>query len=82
MGFLIVIVTCTGITSLRILLGPTVWDRLLAFNLVLNKVLMVIVLYAVVIDQSFILDIALTYALLGFISTLFIAKFIRDKGRI
>jgi multicomponent Na+:H+ antiporter subunit F len=77
-----VIVFCICLTAARILIGPTVWDRLYAFNLLLTKVLMLIVLYALIYDKGFLLDIALTYALLGFISTLFIANFIKDKGRI
>ena len=70
------------ITALRIYIGPTVWDRLLGFNLVLSKILMLIVLYSVVMEKSYLLDIALTYALIGFVSTLFIARFLKDRGKI
>lgn len=70
------------ITALRIYIGPTVWDRLLGFNLVLSKILMLIVLYSVVMEKNYLLDIALTYALIGFVSTLFIARFLKDRGKI
>jgi len=70
------------VTALRIYIGPTVWDRLLGFNLVLSKTLMLIVLFAVILEKNYLLDIALTYALIGFISTLFIARFLKDRGKI
>jgi len=70
------------LTSLRIIIGPTVWDRLLGFNLMSSKLIMLIVICAIIFEKNFLLDIALTYALLGFVSTLFIARFVRDRGRI
>lgn len=69
-------------TAVRILIGPTVWDRLLGFNLLSSKIIMIIVMCAIIFEKNYLLDIALTYALLGFISTLFIARFIKDKGKI
>ncbi len=70
------------LTSVRIIIGPTVWDRLLGFNLMSSKLIMLIVMCAIIFEKNFLLDIALTYALLGFVSTLFIARFVRDRGRI
>ncbi len=70
------------IMALRIFLGPTVWDRLLGFNLLLSKILMLIVLFSIIFEKSYLLDIAITYALIGFVSTLFIARFLKDGGKI
>ncbi len=69
-------------TSLRIILGPTIWDRLLGLNLFTSKVIMLIVLFALMREKSYLLDIALVYTLLGFISIVVIAKFIQEKGKI
>ncbi len=69
-------------TTVKILVGPTVWDRLLAFNLLSSKLIMIIVMCAIIFEKHYLLDIAITYALLGFVSTLFIARFVKDKGRI
>lgn len=68
--------------TIRILIGPTVWDRLLAFNLLSSKLIMIIVMCAIIFEKHYLLDIAITYALLGFVSTLFIARFVKDRGRI
>lgn len=70
------------ITAIRIIIGPTTWDRLLGYNLVMAKILMLIVLFSIILEKSYLLDIAITYSLIGFISTLFIAKFVKDRGKI
>jgi len=69
-------------TSIRILIGPTVWDRLLAFNLLSSKLIVIIMMCAIIFEKHYLLDIAITYALLGFVSILFIARFVKDRGRI
>jgi multicomponent Na+:H+ antiporter subunit F len=65
---------------IRILFGPTVWDRLLGMSLISSKIIVAIVIVAVIIDRSFLMDIAIIYSLLGFISSVLIARFIEKKG--
>lgn len=77
-----VLAAAAMLTAIRILIGPTIWDRLLGFNLLSSKLIMIIVVCAIIFERNFLLDIALTYALLGFVSTIFIARFVRDRGRI
>jgi multicomponent Na+:H+ antiporter subunit F len=77
-----ILAAATVFTVIRILIGPSVWDRLLGFNLMSSKLLMIIIMCAILFEKNFLLDIALTYALLGFVSTLFIARFVRDRGKI
>lgn len=69
-------------TIARIIVGPSVWDRILGFNLFSAKFIMIIVLYAIVNNQPTYIDIALVYVLLGFISIVFITRFIQRKGNI
>jgi multicomponent Na+:H+ antiporter subunit F len=61
-------------------MGPTIWDRLLSFNLISSKVVMLIVAFALFTEKTYILDIALTFTLFSFISTVLIARFIRERG--
>lgn len=77
-----ILVAATLLTAVRILIGPTLWDRLIGFNLMSSKMIMIIVMCAIIFEKNFLLDIALTYALIGFVSTLFIARFVRDRGKI
>lgn len=62
--------------------GPTIWDRLLGMNMISSKLILCIILFAVFSDLSYLIDIAMVYALIGFIGTVFIALFIRQRGRI
>lgn len=70
------------LTLLRVLLGPSVWDRILAFNLFTAKFLLILLILDTITGQSYLLDIAFVYVLLGFISVVFIARFIQRKGKI
>jgi multicomponent Na+:H+ antiporter subunit F len=64
-----------ALAIVRALLGPTVYDRLLAANTFgTNTVLMISVLSFASGRQGFI-DLALTYALINFIGTIAVLKF-------
>lgn len=69
-------------TALRVFLGPTVWDRLLGFNLITTKIVIGIVLFALITETPYLLDVALVYSLVGFVATVLIARFIERKDRI
>lgn len=64
----------------KMIAGPTVFDRLLAFNILSSKVVMAMVVYALSTSQGYMLDIAITYTLLSFVSTVLISRFVRTKG--
>jgi len=63
----------------RVVRGPSIWDRLLALNLISTKLLLIIILFASSQDTAYLLDLAIIYALLGFIGTIFIALFISER---
>lgn len=69
-------------SMIRILIGPTIWDRLLGMNLVTTKIVMSIAVLAVLIDRSFLIDVAIVYSLLGFIASILISRFIEKKGQV
>ena len=62
----------------RVLRGPSVWDRLLGMNLVSAKTIVIIVIVASAGESDFLLDLSIVYALLGFISVIFIALFLLE----
>ncbi|MFP4508764.1 MAG: monovalent cation/H+ antiporter complex subunit F [Spirochaetota bacterium] len=70
------------LSMIRILIGPTIWDRLLGMNLVTTKIVMSVAVFAVLIDRSFLIDIAIVYSLLGFIASILISRFIEKKGQV
>ncbi len=63
----------------RAYVGPTTSDRVISINIITTKVTVLIVLLAVVTDQHMFVDVALIYAMMGFIATVSVAKYI-DHG--
>ena len=66
----------------RVLIGPTVWDRMLGFALFSSKVIIMAVMIGIIIDRSFMVDVALIYGVLGFIGTIMLSRFIERRGDI
>ncbi|MBN2491269.1 MAG: pH regulation protein F [Planctomycetes bacterium] len=60
----------------RALLGPTAFDRILATNALGTKTVILVSLLGFVYERPDFLDIALVYALINFLATLAILKFI------
>ena len=79
MIFLVFLFACLPFYFSRVISGPSVWDRLHALNLITVKVLLFIVLYASHLNASYLLDIAIVFALLGFISIVFTALFFLNR---
>ena len=61
----------------RAILGPTIYDRILAVNLFGTKALLLIAIMGFLTERPEFLDIALVYALINFIATIAIMKFFR-----
>jgi multicomponent Na+:H+ antiporter subunit F len=58
-----------------------VWTRLLLLNLISAKVLLVLVLYAVYEQNGMLLDIALTYGIISFLTMTLFSKFVIAGGK-
>lgn len=82
-GTIMVILSLAGLFLLVIVVrGPKIWDRILATNLFSSIVILLIMLYATAQNFAYLLDIVILYALLGFLSIVFIARFIQGRGKI
>jgi len=60
---------------IRVFIGPTTPDRLVALNLVAAQVLAILVIVAVKEDLSIYLDVALVYDIFGFVGLLAVTRF-------
>jgi len=60
----------------RALLGPNVYDRILAMNSVGTKVVLFIALYGFITERPDFVDLALLYALLNTLGTVAVLKFV------
>ena len=76
-GMMVILFLC----FIRLLRGPSIWDRLLGMNIVATKIVIIIIVYASIYDTAFLLDFAIIYALSGFIGTIYIALFFADRKR-
>ncbi len=63
----------------RTLKGPTIFDRILGANMIGTKAVMVLCLLGFLQGRSGFLDIALLYALINFIGTIAILKFVEFR---
>ncbi|HDD60572.1 MAG: cation:proton antiporter [Aquificota bacterium] len=72
-GFLILL------ASLRAVLGPTLPDRVVSLDTINTLVVAAMVTLAVAFKQIIYVDIAIVYALLSFITTLYIARYMESK---
>ena len=61
----------------RALLGPTVYDRILSVNSVGTLTVVLIALLGFLTERPEFLDIALVYALINFIGTIAVTKYVK-----
>ena len=67
----------------RIIVGPTVIDRIVAVNVIGTKSIVLIVLMGIIFDRlAMFVDIAIGYGLLNFIASLAAAKYFKKHQRI
>lgn len=71
----IAVLITMGLTLMRALMGPTLFDRLLAVNSFGTKTVMLIAVYGFMTGRPDFLDIALVYALINFLGTVAVLKF-------
>lgn len=62
----------------RAFMGPTIYDRILAINMVGTKTVLLIAVFAVLSGRTDMIDVALTYALINFIGVVAVLKFVEQ----
>jgi len=71
------IMICAFLAILRVLLGPTVPDRVVGVDTLNTLVVAGMVLLGAAYDRTIYIDIAIVYALLSYIGTLIIARYLQ-----
>ncbi|MCK7487727.1 MAG: monovalent cation/H+ antiporter complex subunit F [Bacillus subtilis] len=77
----IVLLLLTFVGLYRTIVGPTAPDRIVAINMITTKVTTMIVMVALLTSQDSYVSVALVYALIGFIASIGLAKFLM-KGKL
>jgi len=70
---------CIIVVLVRLFLGPTVPDRLVGLDTLNTLIIVSMVILGAAYNEVIYIDVAIVYALLSFVTTLFIAKYI-EKG--
>ncbi len=66
---------------LRLLRGPSLPDRVVAFDLMTSVAVGIIVLYAIATKETVFLDVAVVLALISFLGTIAFARYLEQRGR-
>ena len=69
-----------GLALARAVIGPSVYDRVLAMNMFGTKTVLLLAVVAFMLGRPDFLDLALTYALINFIGVLAVLEFFRDRA--
>jgi len=64
------------ISCIRAILGPTAPDRLVALDTINTLVVAAMIILGVAYREVIYIDVAIVYALLSFVATLYIAKYL------
>ena len=75
----IVVTVCIIIAVAKVFIGPGAPTRLVAFDTVNTLVVALMVVLAILFKQVIFVDVAIVYAVLSFIMTLYVARFIEGK---
>ena len=76
----IAILITMALALIRALLGPTVYDRVLAVNMFGTKTVLLLSVIAFLAGRPDFLDLALAYALINFIGVLAVLNFYRSRA--
>lgn len=73
---------------IRAIIGPTIADRVVAVNMMGTMVMVIIAILALMLNEGYLVDICLIYAMLSFLAVVVLTKVYtgvylerRDKGR-
>jgi multicomponent Na+:H+ antiporter subunit F len=62
----------------RVIVGPTTPDRVVALDTVGTNVVAIAVLYALLTGQAFFVDVSLVLAIIGFLTTIAVARYVTE----
>ena len=73
-GILIILGVMLFLCLLRACMGPTVADRLVSINMMGTMVMVIIATLAVMMEESYLVDICIIYAMISFLAVIIISK--------
>ncbi len=80
-ALMLVLSISLGACVWRLLLGPSIPDRAAAFDMIMIHLVGLIALFVVLVGQLVLLDAVIVVAVLGFLGTVALARFIEEGRR-
>ncbi len=75
----VIVLTLTIFLCLyRVVIGPGVENRLIAVNTIGTTTIIILVLIGIIYGRPIFLDIAIVYAMINFIATLAVARYLKE----
>ena len=74
-----IIILATFLSLIRAVIGPTASDRMVAVDIMTTITTVVLVILSLIFNRRIYLDVALVYAVLAYITTLVVARYL-EKG--
>lgn len=79
--FIYFLIGVTIFASYRLIVGPTIQDRLVSLNTISIISIVILVLYSFGSDNTFFLDIAISFILLDFVGMIAFTKYLGRVGK-
>lgn len=75
---LIVVAALSLLCSYRVFRGPTIPDRVVALDAIATNVVAIAMLFALKTDRGLFVTVSLVLAIIGFLSTITVAKYVTE----
>lgn len=69
------------ISIYRLIIGPTVYDRIVALDFISSIVMGFILLYSIIVNRALYFDVVIIISLISFIGTVSISTYLKIKKR-
>lgn len=79
MILLYLLLIAIGLCIIRVILGPTAPDRVIAIDAMSALFIVLLVLFGIEYQQKMLIDIAIAFSILAFIGTIAISKYLEGK---
>ena len=80
--FIVCLIALAVIALVRAILGPKFTDRIMAVNMIGTKTLLMVCVLAVLLQESYLVDVAIVYALLSFLAVVVLSKLVITRYRV
>ena len=71
---MIVLAVCIFVALIRVIMGPSSADRIVAVNMVGTMTMVIIILLSIFLSEDYLLDVAIVYAMLSFLAVIVLSK--------